>query len=75
MKQDKMYDLWKSLQKKTDHNSKAQIDEIEVELAKEYYKNKKEASHDLNCAEGENMQREIYKGPRDLGKYKLSSDY
>ena len=60
-KQDKMYDMWKSLQNKTDHNSRAQMEKIELELTEEYFKNLKEASQDLNCAEGGNMQREIYK--------------
>ena len=52
-----MYDMWKNLQNKTDHNSRAQMEKIELELAEEYLKNLKEASQDLNCAEGRNMQK------------------
>ena len=36
-KQEKIYDLWKHLKKKTDTQSKAQLEKIEVELAEKYF--------------------------------------
>ena len=60
-KQEKMYDLWKSLKNKTDQDSKAMMEKVEGELAEEYFQNLKEASLDINCAEGGNMQKEIWK--------------
>ena len=46
---------------KTDQDSKAMMEKVEGELAKEYFQNLKEASLDINCAEGGNMQKEIWK--------------
>ena len=46
---------------KTDQDSKAMMEKVEGELAEEYFQNLKEASLDINCAEGGNMQKEIWK--------------
>ena len=54
-KQENMYDLWKTLKKKTDAQSKAHVEKVEVELAKKYFRNLKKAIQGINCAEGGNI--------------------
>ena len=56
-----MYDLWKDLKKKTDTQSKAQLEKIEVELAEKYFQNLKKASQGISCAEGGNIKNEMWK--------------
>ena len=65
-KEDDLYKKWKSLKDKDDVKSKEEKDEIEEELAEEYFNKIKVASNDIDCAEGGNISSEIWKLKKQL---------
>ena len=60
-KQEELYNKWKSLKKKTDMASRAEMEEIEEELAEEYMNKVKSASNKMDCAEGGKISNELWK--------------
>ena len=60
-KQYKLYDLWKSLRTKTDDKSKEEMKKVKAKLANKYFENLQKASQEITCAEGGNIQKEIWK--------------
>ena len=65
-KEETLYKRWKDLKKKDDTESKDEMDNIEEELSEEFFKKVKQASKDVDCAEGANMSAEIWKLKKQL---------
>ena len=60
-KEEGLYNRWKVLKDKEDVNSKAEKEDIEEELAEEYFDKIKLASKDIDCIQGGNVSSEIWK--------------
>ena len=60
-KEERLYNRWKALKDKEDVTSKAEKEELEEELAEEYFDKIKLASKDIDCIQGGNVSSEIWK--------------
>ena len=58
-KEEGLYKRWKVLKDKEDIKSRAEKEDIEEELADEYFDKIKLASKDVDCAQGGNISSEI----------------
>ena len=63
---DRLYNRWRNLKKKTDPKSKAEIEEVESELADEYFEKVQKASAGIDCEDGGNMATELWKLKKQL---------
>ena len=65
-KEEVLYKNWKGLKDKEDNESKAEKEFIEEELADEYFNKIKEVSQGVECAEGGNIEAEVWKLKKKL---------
>ena len=64
--QEQMYNRWKEIKSKTDPESKLETEQLEEELADDYFKKIKEAAEDIECEEGGEVSNKIWKLKRQL---------